>query len=82
MQHPQLSIAAHFHSLIDYNKTGFAPPGCNIIVHKKLPQGRIWAPHGKHGYSFGPAMITADVKMYTSLQQLAKESSILHLNPQ
>jgi hypothetical protein len=25
--HPQLSAAAHFHGLVDYNKTAFAPPG-------------------------------------------------------
>jgi hypothetical protein len=25
--HPQLSAAAHFHRLVDYNKTAFAPPG-------------------------------------------------------
>jgi hypothetical protein len=25
--HPQLSAAAHFHGLVDYNKTDFAPPG-------------------------------------------------------
>jgi hypothetical protein len=24
---PQLSAAAHFHGLVDYNKTAFAPPG-------------------------------------------------------
>jgi hypothetical protein len=31
--HPQLSAAAHFHGLLDYNKTAFAPPGCKIIAH-------------------------------------------------
>jgi hypothetical protein len=31
--HPQLSSVAHFHGLVDYNKTAFAPPGCNIIAH-------------------------------------------------
>jgi hypothetical protein len=25
--HPQLSAAAHYHGLVDYNKTAFAPPG-------------------------------------------------------
>jgi hypothetical protein len=25
--HPQLSAAAHFHGLVDYNKTAFSPPG-------------------------------------------------------
>jgi hypothetical protein len=54
--HPQLSAAAHSHGLVDYNKTDFAPPGCNIIVHEKPGKWRTWAPHGQHGYSLGPAM--------------------------
>jgi hypothetical protein len=31
--HPQLSVAAHFHGLVDYNKTAFALPGCKIIAN-------------------------------------------------
>jgi hypothetical protein len=31
--HPQLSVAAHYHGLVDYNKTAFATPGCKIIAH-------------------------------------------------
>jgi hypothetical protein len=31
--HPQLSAAAHFHGLVDYNKTAFSPPGCKIVAH-------------------------------------------------
>jgi hypothetical protein len=54
--HPQLSAAAHFHGLSDYNKTSFAPPGCKIIAHEKPGNRRTWAPHGQHGYSLGPAM--------------------------
>jgi hypothetical protein len=49
--HPQLSAAAHFHGLMDYNKTAFAPPGCKIIAHEKPGERRTWAPHGQHGYS-------------------------------
>jgi hypothetical protein len=33
-----------------------APPGCNIIAHEKTGKRQTWAPHGKHGYSLGPAM--------------------------
>jgi hypothetical protein len=33
--YPQLSAADHFHGLVDYNKTYFATPGCNIISHEK-----------------------------------------------
>jgi hypothetical protein len=54
--HPQLSTAAHYHELVDYNKTVFAPPGCKIIAHEKPGKLRTWAPHGQHGYSLGPAM--------------------------
>jgi hypothetical protein len=53
---PQLSAAAHFHGLLDYNKTAFAPPGCKIIAHDKPGNGSTWAPHRQHGYSLGPAM--------------------------
>jgi hypothetical protein len=54
--HPQLSTAAHFHRLVDYNKTALAPPGCKIIAHEKPGKRRTWAPHGQHGYSLGPVM--------------------------
>jgi hypothetical protein len=54
--HPQLSAAAHYHGLVDYNRTAFALPGCKIIAHEKPGKRRTWAPHGKHGYSLGPAM--------------------------
>jgi hypothetical protein len=54
--HPQLSAAAHYHGLVDYNKTAFALPGCKIIAHEKPGKRRTWAPHGQHGYSLGPAM--------------------------
>jgi hypothetical protein len=54
--HPHLSAAAHFHGLVDYNKTSFALPGCKIIAHETPGKIRTWAPHGQHGYSLGPAM--------------------------
>jgi hypothetical protein len=54
--HPQLSAAAHFHSLVDHNKTAFAPPGCKIIAHEKPGKRQTWAPHGQHGYSLVPAI--------------------------
>jgi hypothetical protein len=55
-QHPQLSAAAHYHGMVDYNKTSFAPPGCKMIAHEKTSQRRTWAPHVQHGYSLGPSM--------------------------
>jgi hypothetical protein len=44
--HPQLPAAAHFRGLVEYNKTAFAPPGCNIIAHEKPGKQRTWSPHG------------------------------------
>jgi hypothetical protein len=54
--HPQLSAPAHFHGIVDYNKTAFAPPGCKIIAHEKPGKRCTWEPHGQHGYSLGPAI--------------------------
>jgi hypothetical protein len=48
--HPQLSTASHYHGLVDYNKTDFAPPGCKIIAHEKPGKRQTWAPHGQHGF--------------------------------
>jgi hypothetical protein len=52
--HPQLSAAAHYHCLVDFNKTAFGPPGCKILHmknrHKEAPgqhMGNLdgpWAP--------------------------------------
>jgi hypothetical protein len=54
--HPQLTAAAHYHGLVDYNKTAFAQPGCKFIAHEKPGKRRTWAPHGQHGYSLGLSM--------------------------
>jgi hypothetical protein len=51
-----LSASAHYHGLIDYNKTAFEPPGCKIIVHAKPSQRRTWAAHGQPGWSLVPDM--------------------------
>jgi hypothetical protein len=55
-QHPQLSAAAHFHGMVDYNKLAFAPPGCKIIEYEKPAKRRTWAPRGQHGHPWVPAM--------------------------
>jgi hypothetical protein len=54
--HPQLSAAAHYHGLIDYNRTAFFPPGFKISAHEKPSQRRTWAAHVQPGWSLGPAM--------------------------
>jgi hypothetical protein len=40
--HPQLSAAAHYHGLIDYNNTAFGPSGCKIIAHENHHKGAHW----------------------------------------
>jgi hypothetical protein len=54
--HPQLSASAHYHGLVDYNKTAFGPPGCKIIAHEKPSKRRTWEAHGQPGWSLGLAM--------------------------
>jgi hypothetical protein len=71
-QHPQLSAAAHYHGIIDYNKKAFAPPGCKIIAHEKPAKRRTWAPHGQNGYSLGTAMhhdICQNVYIYATASE-------------
>jgi hypothetical protein len=70
--HPQLSAAAHYHALIDYNKTVFAPPGCNIIAREKPAQRPKWAPHGRPGWYLGSAM-----NHNTSMPQMSSTDIIL-----
>jgi hypothetical protein len=47
--HTQLPAAAHYHGLIDYNRTAFGPPGYKIIAHEKPSQIRTWATQGQPG---------------------------------
>jgi hypothetical protein len=68
--HPQLSAAAHYHGLIDYNNITFAPPQVVKSLHMKnlhkdtlgqhmVSQDGLWAP---------PCTITV-AKMYKKQQQ-------------
>jgi hypothetical protein len=75
--HPQLSAAAHYHGLVDYNKTAFAPPGCKIIAHEKPGKCRAWAPHRQHGYSLGPAMHHMLASTKSSQAKVSNQSSKL-----
>jgi hypothetical protein len=54
--HPQLYAAAHYHGLLDYNRTAFSPPRCKIMTHDKPSKRPAWVPHFLQGYSLGPAM--------------------------
>jgi hypothetical protein len=76
-QHPQLYAAAHYHGLIDYNKTAFAPQGCKMIAHEKPAKRRTWATHGQHGYSLGPAVHhyrCQNVYIYTTASERTVET--------
>jgi hypothetical protein len=72
--HPQLSAAAHFHGLVDYNKTAFAPPGCKIIAHEKPENYALGHPTANMDNPWAQQCITNDVKMYTSLIRLVNAS--------
>jgi hypothetical protein len=53
--HPQLSAAAHYHGLIDYNRTAFGPSGCKIISH----ENRHKDAHGQHmGSTWATRMVS------------------------
>jgi hypothetical protein len=65
IQHPQLSAAAHYHGLIDYNKTAFSLPGCKIIAHEKPVKRRTWAPMANMATLWAQQCITIDVRMFT-----------------
>jgi hypothetical protein len=74
--HPQLSAAAHYHGLVDYNKTGFAPPGCKIIAHE-IPGKRVGLLTGSMDIHLVLPCTITRVKMYTSRQRPATASWIL-----
>jgi hypothetical protein len=91
IQHPQLSAAAHYHGVVDYNKTDFAPPGCKNIAHEKPSQRRTWAPRVQHGYYLGPAMhhyrcqkvyisSTASKRIVDTLESFPHNSPMLQLS--
>jgi hypothetical protein len=72
--HQQLSAAAHFHGLVDYNKTSFAPPGCKIIAHEKPAKRRTWAPTDNMDIPWAQPCIITDVKTCTSRTRLVNAS--------
>jgi hypothetical protein len=75
--HLQLSAAAHYHGLVDYNKTAFAPPGCKIIAQKTQASGELGPLTVSMDIHLVPPCIITGVKMYTSRQQPATASWIL-----
>jgi hypothetical protein len=72
--HLQLSAAVHFHGLLDYNKTAFAPPGCKIIAHEKPGKNELGHPTDNTDIIWAQQCITTGVKMSTSLLRLANAS--------
>jgi hypothetical protein len=75
--HPQLSAAAKFHGLVDYNKRAFAPPGCKKIHTKNQESDALGLPTGSMDTRWVPQCIITDVKMYASRPQPVNASWIL-----
>jgi hypothetical protein len=75
--HPQLSAAPHYHGLVDYNKTSFAPPGRKIIAHEKPGNQHTWALTVSMDTHLVPPCIITGVKIYTSQQLPANTLWIL-----
>jgi hypothetical protein len=71
-QHPQLSAAAHYHGIVDYNKTDFSPPGCKIIAHEKPSQRQTWDPMANMATLWDQQCTITCVKIFTSNQLPAK----------
>jgi hypothetical protein len=75
--HPQLSAAAHFHGLVECNKTAFAPPGCKIIAHEHQESDALGHHTGNMDIHWAQQCIITDVKMYTSRPRPVNASWIL-----
>jgi hypothetical protein len=75
--HPQLSAAAHFHGLVDYNKTAFASPGCKIIAHENQESDALGHHTGNMDIIWDPQCIITDVKIYKSRPRPVNASWIL-----
>jgi hypothetical protein len=72
--HSQLSAAAHFHGLVNYNKTAFASPGCKIIAHEKPRKDELGHPTDNMDILWAQECITTGVKMSTYPLRLANTS--------
>jgi hypothetical protein len=70
-QHPQLSVTAHYHGMVDYNKTAIAPPGCKIVAHENQQKGALGHPMASTATLWAQQCITIDVKMSTFHPRLA-----------
>jgi hypothetical protein len=75
--HPQLSVAVHYHGLVDYNKTDFAPPGSKILHTRNQESGDLGPLTGSTDTHLVPPCIITGVKMYTSRPRPANASWIL-----
>jgi hypothetical protein len=77
--HSQLSAAAHYHGLINYNRTTFGPPGCNIIANENRHKGAHGQHMGNHNGLLAPPCNIIGVKTFKSQQQPVSES-LTHSN--
>ena len=53
---PKLSGYAQLHVEFNYDATPLAPPGTQVIIHKKPTVRGTWASHGVKGWYLGPYM--------------------------
>jgi hypothetical protein len=67
--HPQLSAAAHYHGLVDYNKTDFFRQDAKSLPTRHQESGELGLLTVSMDIHLVPPCITIGVKMYTSRQR-------------
>jgi hypothetical protein len=75
--HQQLSAAAHYHGLVDYNKTAFALWDAKPLHTRNQESGELGLLTGSMDTHSVPSCTIAVVKMYTSRPRPANASCIL-----
>jgi hypothetical protein len=75
--HPQLSAAAHFHGLVDYNKTALLRQDAKLLHTRNQESGELGLHTGDMDTRWVPQYIITDVKMYTSRPRPVNASWIL-----
>jgi hypothetical protein len=75
--HLQLSAAAHYHGLVDYNKQLLLRQDANSLPTRNQESGELGLLTGSIDFHLVPPCIITGVKMYTSQQRPANASWIL-----
>jgi hypothetical protein len=61
---PQFSAEAHMNGAFDLNRTPLAPPGTEVLIHKKPEVCGTWAPHAIEGWYLVHPRATTNVIGY------------------